>query len=138
VTKIKGLAIDDGTNGIYDWVQNESASALPGATGSPSAITCTPVPANEAITIAIDDPITLTFNNALALGAEGGIILVDSDSLLPVACARTVSGSRKVVTLTPTGDLTNSITYLIIVPNVKDAYGQSFANTVYSFTTVAA
>jgi len=28
---IKGLGIDDGSNGIYDWVQNETASALPGS-----------------------------------------------------------------------------------------------------------
>lgn len=26
---IKGLGIDDGTNGIYDWVQNETAANLP-------------------------------------------------------------------------------------------------------------
>jgi hypothetical protein len=28
---IKGLGIDDGVNGIYDWVQNETAGALPGS-----------------------------------------------------------------------------------------------------------
>ena len=26
---IKGIGIDDGTNGIYDWVQNETADTLP-------------------------------------------------------------------------------------------------------------
>jgi len=26
---IKGIAIDDGANGIYDWVQNETAATLP-------------------------------------------------------------------------------------------------------------
>lgn len=30
-TTIKGLGIDDGTNGIYDWVQNETADDLPGS-----------------------------------------------------------------------------------------------------------
>lgn len=135
---IKGIAIDDGTNGIYDWVQNETASALPAATGSPSAITCTPVPADNAIDIAIDDNITLTFNNALATGAENGIILVIVDTEAAVACARTISSNRKVVTLNPSSNLTNSKQYLIIVPGVKDIYGQSFANTVYDFTTVAA
>lgn len=30
-TTIKGLGIDDGSNGIYDWVQNETAAALPGS-----------------------------------------------------------------------------------------------------------
>lgn len=28
---IKGLGIDDGTNGIYDWVYNETAGNLPGS-----------------------------------------------------------------------------------------------------------
>jgi hypothetical protein len=121
----------------YDVVANETASALPGATGSPSAITCTPVPADEAPSIAIDDPITLTFNNALAGHADDGIILVDSDSMLPVDCTRTISSTRKVVTLTPDEDLTNEVTYLIIVPGVTDIYAQVFADTVYSFTTVA-
>ncbi|RPI92884.1 MAG: hypothetical protein EHM40_11575 [Chloroflexi bacterium] len=26
---IKGIGIDDGSNGVYDWVQNETAAALP-------------------------------------------------------------------------------------------------------------
>jgi hypothetical protein len=137
VTKIKGLAIDDGTNGIYDWVQNETATALPVATGSPSAITCTPVPANDAASIDVTDDITLTFNNALAAGAENGITLVRSDTQAIIACTRTISASRKVVTLNPGASLTADKTYLIIVPNVKDVYGQSFADTVYHFVTAA-
>lgn len=28
-SKIKGIGIDDGTNGVYDWVQNETADTLP-------------------------------------------------------------------------------------------------------------
>jgi hypothetical protein len=31
MTTIKGLGIDDGVNGIYDWVQNETAGELPGS-----------------------------------------------------------------------------------------------------------
>lgn len=137
MTKIKGIAIDDGTNGVYDWVQNETATALPGATGSPSAITCTPVPADGAASIAITDDITLTFNNALAAGAEDGIILVRSDTQAAIACARTISGNRKVVTLNPSASLTANKTYLIIIPNVHDIYGQAFADTVYNFDTAA-
>lgn len=132
---IKGLGIDDGTNGIYDWVQNETATALPGATGSPSAITCTPVPADAATGIGITDDITLTFNNALAAGAENGIVLVRADTAAAITVVRTISGSRKVVTLNPSASLTANKQYLIIVPGVTDIYGQAFANTVYDFTT---
>jgi hypothetical protein len=137
MTKIKGIGIDDLTNGVFDWVQNETATALPGATGSPSAITCTPVPADGVSSIDITDDITLTFNNALAAGAENGIILVRSDTQAAIACARTIGGSRKVVTLNPSASLTASKTYLIIVPNVHDIYGQTFADTVYNFDTAA-
>jgi hypothetical protein len=136
VTKLKGIAIDDGTNGVFDWVQNETATALPGATGSPSAITCTPLPADAAINVDITDDITLTFNNALAAGAENGIMLTTAAGV-PVAGLRTISGSRKVVTINPTASLGAGAAHLIIVPGVKDIYGQSFANTVYDFTTAA-
>jgi hypothetical protein len=135
MTKIKGIGIDDDTNGIYDWVQNESATALPGATGSPSAITCTPVPADAATAINVADDITLTFNNALGIGAENGIILVRADTAAAIAMARTISGNRKVVTINPNSSLTANKVYLIVVPGVKDIYGQSFADTVYDFTT---
>ena len=136
VTKLKGIAIDDGTNGVFDWVQNETATALPGATGSPSAITCTPLPADEAPAVDITDDIVLTFNNALAAGAENGIMLTTAAGV-PVAGLRTISGSRKVVTINPTASLGAGAAHLIIVPGVKDIYGQSFANTVYDFTTAA-
>ena len=135
--KIKGIGIDDDVNGVYDWVQNETATALPGATGSPNAITCTPVPADGAASVDVTDDITLTFNNALAVGREDGIILVRSDTQAAIACVRTISGNRKVVTLNPSSSLTASKTFLIIVPNVKDIYGQSFADTVYNFDTAA-
>jgi hypothetical protein len=121
----------------YDVVANETATALPGATGSPDALTCTPVPADNAPNIAIDDPITLTFNNALKGGAENGIILTTAAGV-PKACARTINATRKIVTLTPTTDLTNSEDYLIIVPGVKDIYDQTLADAVYNFATVAA
>lgn len=133
---IKGIGIDDGTNGIYDWVQNETAAALPGATGSPSAITCAPVPADAATGIDITDNITLTFNNALAAGAENGIMLTTAAGVA-VAAARTISTNRKVVTINPSASLGAGVAHLIIVPGVKDIYGQSFANTVYDFTTAA-
>lgn len=32
VTKAGGIGVDDGTNGIFDWIQHETAAALPTAT----------------------------------------------------------------------------------------------------------
>ncbi len=133
---IKGIAIDNGADGVYDWVYNETAAALPGATGTPDAITCTPVPADAATNIDVTDDITLTFNNALAAGAENGIMLTTAAGV-PVACVRTISTNRKVVTLNPGSSLGAGAAHLIIVPGVTDIYGQAFANTVYDFTTAS-
>ena len=104
--------------------------------GTPSAITCTPDPADATADVVVTKTITLTFNNALAGGAEDGIILT-TDAGVVKACARTLNAARTVVTLNPTTDLGAATTYLIIVPGVTDIYGQSFADTVYDFTTAA-
>lgn len=133
-TGIKGIAIDDGTNGIYDWVQNETADTLPAAAGSPSAISVSTVPADAATGVSVSANQVLTFNNKLAVGSENGIILTTAAGV-PVSVTRTVSADRKVVTLDPASNLSATTDYLIIIPGVKDIYGQTLANTVINFTT---
>lgn len=131
---IKGIAIDDGTNGIYDWVQNETATTLPGETASAPSFTLSSSPADAATGVSVSANVVLTFSNALKAGAENGIMLT-SDAGAPVACARTIDAARKVVTLDPNSNLSGSTKYLVIVPGVVDKYGQSLANTVVDFTT---
>jgi hypothetical protein len=131
---IKGLAIDDDVNGIYDWVQNETAADLPGETASAPSFTLSSVPADAATGVVVSSNIVLTFSNALAHGAEAGIILT-TDAGVPKACARTLDGTRKVVTLNPSTDMAGTTDYLIIVPGVRDVYGQTLADTVINFTT---
>lgn len=104
------------------------------APGTPSALTCTPSPADAATNINVASNITLTFNNALAGGAENGIILT-TDAGVVKACARTIDAARKVVTLDPTTNMAGSTKYLVVVPGVTDIYGQSLADAVYDFTT---
>ena len=133
-TTIKGIAIDDGVNGIYDWVQNETAAALPGETASAPSFTLSSSPADAATGVAVSANVVLTFSNALKAGAENGIMLT-TDAGAPVACARTISSNRKVVTLDPNSNLGASTKHLVIVPGVVDVYGQSLANTVIDFTT---
>jgi hypothetical protein len=132
--KIKGLGIDDDVNGVYDWVQNETAADLPGATGSAPALTCTPVPADAATGVSVSADLTLTFSNALVATAENGIMLTTAAGV-PVAGARTINAGRTVVTLNPTSSLSASTDYLLIVPGVKDVYQQALVDTVVSFTT---
>ena len=118
----------------YDVVANETASDLPALPGSPPAFTLSSVPADAAAGVVVGSNITLTFSNALATGAENGIILT-TDAGVPKACARTINGARTVVTLNPTTDMAAATDYLIIVPGVRDVYGQTLADTVINFTT---
>ena len=131
---IKGIAIDDGVNGIYDWVQNETAAALHGESASAPSFTLSSSPADAATGVSVSANVVLTFSNALKAGAENGIMLT-TDAGAPVACARTISSNRKVVTLDPNSNLGGSTKHLVIVPGVVDVYGQTLTNTVIDFTT---
>lgn len=129
VKRVKGDTADTGfvETGWFTTVQVPSA-------GSPSAITCTPDPADAATGVAVSKTITLTFNNALTGGAENGIVLTTVAGVIK-ACARTLNAARTVVSLDPTTNLSASTQYLIIVPGVTDIYGQTLADAVYDFTT---
>lgn len=92
-------------------------------------------PLDNAINAAITADITLTFNNVLAIGAENGCVLIDHDTLTPVAVTRSISASRKVVTLNPDASLSNSTDYDVVI-GVADIYGDTL-DAVVNFTTVA-
>jgi phi13 family phage major tail protein len=115
--------------GWFDAVQ------LP-ASGTPSALTCTPSPADGGSNQAVSVAISLTFNNALAGDAEKGVCLVRGDTAAQIAITRSLSADRKVLTLTHAA-LTAAKTYLIVVSGVVDVYGQALADTVYDFATAA-
>jgi len=131
---IKGIAIDDGTNGIYDWVQNETADDLPGTTATPDAFTVSTVPADAATGVVVSANLVLTFSNPLKAGAEAGIVLTTAAGV-PVACARTLDAAREVVTLNPDSNLSGTTDYLLIIAGVTDIYNQTLADTVKNFTT---
>ncbi|MCZ2076684.1 MAG: Ig-like domain-containing protein [Bryobacterales bacterium] len=101
---------------------------------APSALNVTPSPADGATGQSTSVAIALTFNNALAGGAENGIGLLRDDTQAAIAVTRSINAARKVVTLThPT--LTAAKTYLITVNGVKDVFGQTLADTVFDFAT---
>jgi phi13 family phage major tail protein len=102
--------------------------------GTPSALTCTPSPADGASAQSTSVAITLTFNNPLASGAENGIGLLRSDTMAAIAVTRSVNAARTVVTLTHSA-LTAAKTYLLTVNGARDVYGQSLVDTVYDFAT---
>jgi phi13 family phage major tail protein len=114
----------------FDTVQVPEYSA-------PSALTCTPSPADGATNQTTTVAITLTFNNPLTADAERGIGLLRSDTMAAISVTRSLNAARTVVTLAHSA-LTAEETYLISVNGVRDVYGQSLADVVYDFTVAAA
>lgn len=101
--------------------------------GAPSAIACTPSPADGAVGQSTTVAITLTFNNPLAGNAENGIVLVRASTAAIFATTRTINAARTIVTLAHAA-LTSAAVYHIVVPGVRDVYGQALADVVYDFT----
>lgn len=109
-----------------------SAVQVP-APGSPSALTCTPSPADGATGQSVSVSPTLTFNNALVTGTTG-IVLTKNDGAI-VAGTITINAANTIVTIDPTTNLSAATKYLITIAGARSIYGQTFANTVYDFTT---
>lgn len=98
-------------------------------------------PAHEETDVAIDANVDLTFSKAMAIADSDGIVLSDTATSTPVASAVSVSGT--VVTINPTGNLTNSTEYKVVVSAaaLDDLAGNSFAGIAsgaLTFTTIAA
>lgn len=104
-------------------------------TGSVSALTCTPSPADGATGVAVATSPTLTFNNALRTGVTG-IQLVNGATGAIVASAITIDATNKIITIDPTSNMTGTNRHIITLSGVTDIYGQALALTAYEFTTV--
>lgn len=93
------------------------------------------VPADGAPAIAIDASIVCTFNNAIASNA---VALFDADSGDVVPCTKAWDATKKILTITPDDDLTNSTVYIVSISGVVDVYGQALATAGKNFETIGA
>jgi phi13 family phage major tail protein len=100
---------------------------------APSALTCTPSPADGATSQAVGVTPTLTFNNALRTGVTG--ISIVSAAGVVVAASITIDATNKIVTIDPNSDLGAATKYIITVSGAVDIYGQALALSAYDFTT---
>jgi phi13 family phage major tail protein len=107
----------------------------PDTIGKPSVIALSSsVPADDAAGVLATAHPTLTFSNAIA--SDDILLIKTSDnSIVPVTKSYDTAG--KILTITPSANLTASGAYQIIVAGVKDIYGQSFAAQVINFTVAS-
>jgi hypothetical protein len=110
---------------------DEIAALFVAGAPDPVAVS-TIVPADDAINIAINSNIVITFNNAIM--SEAVIVAADDGTI--VAAAKTWDSAAKILTINPTEDLDNDTVYLVTIGGVVDIYGQALAASVKNFTTV--
>lgn len=129
VKKITGETTDPNFNAStwFDFVQTPDAPA------SPEAFTLSSSdPADEATGIAVDSDVVLTFSNAVKSYA---MTLYDA-SFAPVSATITKDATGKILTLTPESNLSGTTSYVLVISEVKDIYGQAINDQVIGFTTV--
>ena len=88
-------------------------------------------PANNATGVLETVHPVLNFNNTIA---SEDILLVKIDGSSIVTAAKSYDSAGKILTLTPSANLTSGGVYNIVVAGVKDIYGQSLAASVIKFT----
>jgi hypothetical protein len=91
------------------------------------------VPTDGGTGISVSADQTLTFNNQLIESAPTHVVLMKASDGSIVASTKTLSGSRLVVTINPTSNLSASTEYIISYA-VEDIYGQSLVGAI-NFTT---
>ena len=123
-TNVAALEFDLICDGKPTWTPAPAAAAI--------ALSSS-VPANNATTVAVTAKPALTFNNAIA-DASGITLLNATDGAL-VANTISLDASNKVVTISPSANLTASKTYIITLSEVRDVYGQELAKQIIKFTT---
>ncbi|QLY79181.1 phage tail tube protein [Clostridium intestinale] len=123
-TNVAPLEFDLVGDGKPDWTPAPAAAVI--------ALSSS-VPANNAATVAVTAKPVLTFNNAIS-DASGITLLNATDGAL-VANTISLDASNKVVTISPSANLTASKTYIITLSEVRDIYGQELAKQIIKFTT---
>lgn len=91
------------------------------------------VPVDDATGSSKTAPITLTFSNKIL--AEAISLMKDDGTVVTVT--KSFDATGKILTLTPSGALTGTTTYIVALNGVKDIYGQLLAVNTVTFTTAA-
>lgn len=131
---IKGLFADTTDSAFTTALQTAWFSQVqtPANLGAVTAISLSgSVPANNATAVAVTAPVVLTFNNAIA--SESVLLSKSTDNSI-VTVAKTWDATGKILTLTPTANLTSAAVYNVVIDGVKDIYGQTLTPVIQKFT----
>lgn len=93
-------------------------------------------PTSNATNIALDTKPTLTFNNVIS--NYKGIALLNTTDNLVTDVTLSIDSSGKIVTVTPSANLTANKTYNLVISGITDIYGQLLSTQIVKFTTVTA
>lgn len=122
----------DTTDQSFDPTGWFNAVQTPEMGTKPNALSLvTSVPIDEATGVAIDSAIELTFNNKIS----NQTITLFTDAFVPVPVTITKDATGKILTISPDADLSSATSYVLIITNATDIYGQKLENEVIAFTT---
>ncbi|MCB8964322.1 MAG: Ig-like domain-containing protein [Bacteroidales bacterium] len=123
------------------------ADAVAASGPDTQAPTITFDPANAATNVAINTIPTITFNEAIRniddseiTDANVGLLvtLKEKSSGNSVTSTITINAEKKVITITPSANLTNDVEYVISLDPVEDANNNPTTLTTSTFTTISA
>jgi phi13 family phage major tail protein len=124
----------DTADSAFDSTGWFSAVQTPDTTSAPSAIALSSiVPADDATSVAVNTTIVLTFNNKIA---EDSVTVISAAGVI-VAVTKAYNSTGKILTITPSTNLSTSTTYIVSVAGVVDIYGQALTATAKNFATAS-
>lgn len=119
--------------GVVDVYNQELAEEVVSFTTAPNALALVSiVPADKATEVPINSTVVITFNNEIA----SNNVSVATSSDVPVDGTKTWDAAKKVLTFTPTLDLSEETKYIVTIASVVDVYTQTLATVTKEFTTV--
>lgn len=98
-----------------------------------SVLTLLSNPVNGSVAIAINVQPVLTFNNRIVSHKTS---MVNYDTLIPITITSVLDITGKILTIKPSGNLSNLTKYAIVVDTATAFSGQTLNRTVVSFTTI--
>lgn len=127
IKKISGDTTDPAFNPAGWFAQVQT----PDTATPPEALAVVSVPANGAADVEVDADIVLTFTNKIK---QYSVMLMD-ELLQPVGVAQSLSPDGKVLTVSPGVALSAGTSYVLILMDAQDVYGQLLPRTTINFET---